>query len=281
MRYVRLIAVIVAAVTATAGPSAPSHFDKKVWWPVSGTVILAGGGFKQKAANDLVDRLIASAGGPDAQIVVIPTASVTIPTLPATGPQPANIDAIRHHLESRGAKHITFLHTLDRKVADSDSFVKALRSANGVFITGGASRILDQTYHGTLVEKELKALLKRGGVIAGDSAGAITIGCFWIDYVPKEDAYGRSTDGLCLLPDVTVTPHVQNVDGDERLQEVFKYIAGHPAIGINIQESTFLILHGGVAEVGGTGGVSIFNPTKDKTKPYIKLSSGQKLDLDK
>jgi len=279
MKYLAIVVIVIAMALSPSGRPSSAQNEKKVWWPTAGTVILAGGGFKQKQADELVDHIISFAGGPDAQIVVIPTASVNVPVLPASGPQPANVDNIRRHLQSRGARHITFLHTLDRKVADTEDFARVLRTANAVFITGGASRVLDQTYHGTLVERELKALLKRGGVVAGDSAGAITIGCFWIDWVPKDNVYGRSTDGLCLLPGVTVTPHVQNVDGDERLQEVFKYLVGHPTVGVNIQESTFLILRNGVAEVGGAGNVSVFDPAKDKTKPYIRLTSGQKQDL--
>ena len=49
--------------------------------------------------------------------------------------------------------------------------------AGGVWIPGGGARILENTYRGTLVARELGALLARGGVVAGDSAGAIAIGC--------------------------------------------------------------------------------------------------------
>jgi hypothetical protein len=90
--------------------------------------------------------------------------------------QPARIETLRKHLESRGARRIAFLHTRDRQVANSESFVSILKLAKGIFFPGGASRVLDETYHGTLVEREARALLKRGGVIAGDSA-RITIGC--------------------------------------------------------------------------------------------------------
>ena len=51
------------------------------------------------------------------------------------------------------------------------------------------------------MERELKALLDRGGVLAGDSAGAITLGCFWLSWPTPTSDLGKITDGLCLLPE--------------------------------------------------------------------------------
>src|ERR1041385_5631026 len=151
------------------------------WWPQRGAVILAGGGLQQATADKFVDSLIALAGGPEAHIVIIPTAFDRLPPrLP--GREPASVATVRKHFASRGAKHVVFLHTSDRRVANTAAFVEPLKQANVVFITGGRSRVVDETYHGTLVERELKALLTRGGVLGGDSAGAIALGCFWLGW---------------------------------------------------------------------------------------------------
>jgi cyanophycinase len=286
MKYPRLMLVLaMSAVFVWRGFSSATTLmvPRDNWWPSSGAVILAGGNLSGESADAFVDRLIALAGGPEASIVVIPTASDGLPTrLPISGPESARIQDLRRHLESRGAHHIAFLHTRDRQVANTDDFVKELRTANGVFFPGGAARVLDQTYHGTLVERELKALLKRGGVLAGDSAGAITLGCEWLDWNPKANEFGKSTEGLCVLANSAVTPHVQNAEGDERLEDVFKYIAAHPSmIGINIEGNTFLVLKGGSAEVFGKGSISIFDGAKDKTKPSIHMTSGERRDLAK
>ena len=94
------------------------------WWPTTGAVILAGGNLDDRAANALVDRLIALAGGPDALIVVIPSASDGLPAaLPASGAEPARVAAIRRILEARGARHVVFLHTSSRAVANSEEIV--------------------------------------------------------------------------------------------------------------------------------------------------------------
>jgi len=284
MHFTGAAVFLVVSVTALApcqeGKPPPARANG--WWPSAGAVILGGGGFTQGPADALVDRIIRLAGGADARIVVIPTASVKLASLPAAGPLPPTVAAVREHLESRGARQIILLHTRDREVANSEEFVKPLRTANAVFLTGGASRVLDEIYHDTLVEREIKAVLERGGVVAGDSAGAITLGDFWLDWDSRAKSLAKATDGLGVLPRVTVTPHVESLAGDERTSDVLTYLLAHPGtIGINIQEDTFLVLRGSTAEVGGKGGVSIFDPAKDRSKAYLRLASSERHDLAK
>lgn len=272
-----LLCGILVASRATAQTPAP-------WWPSAGTVILAGGGLQDEAANAIMDRIISLAGGPDALIVVIPTAADGLPSaLPAPGAEPARIAAIRRAFESRGARHVVFLHTASRAVANSEDFVRVLRSANAVFLTGGRSKVLDQIYHGTLVERELKAVLARGGVLAGDSAGAITLGCFWLGWPTPTSNFGKISDGLCAIP-VTVTPHVRPTDArigeDEQTDSLRLWVSAHPGtVAINIQENTVLVLRGSTAEVLGKGGVSIFAPESLIAVVTTHLAAGTTRDL--
>src|SRR5205823_5049712 len=97
-------------------------------------------------------------------------------------------------LEGKGAERVIVLHTRDREVANSEEFAKVLRTASGVWIPGGGARILENTYRGTRVAQELKALLARGGVIAGDSAGAIALGSSMLGWTP--DPWGVTVQGL-------------------------------------------------------------------------------------
>ena len=269
MRWRYLSALLTAFITTSAAA-------QSVWWPTAGSVILGGGRLEEKIALALVDRVIALAGGPDALIVIIPTASEGLPPrLPSQGPEPQRIRDLRHAFEQRGARQVVFLHTRDRRVANSEAFVTVLRSARAVFLPGGASRVLDLTYHGTLVERELKALLARGGVLAGDSAGAITLGCFWLSWDGKQAAMARITEGLCALPGVTVSPHIQRIEGDEQTADIASYLVAHPTtVGINLAENTVLVLRDGTAEVIGSGSIAVFDPTRDKAKPYLRLSAG-------
>src|SRR6185369_12252091 len=85
----------------------------------------------------------------------------------------ANGDRWAHAI---GVAHVSVVHTSSRKEADSDAFVRPLRDATGVWLPGGeAGRIL-VSYLGTRTERELMAVLARGGVIGGSSAGALVWG---------------------------------------------------------------------------------------------------------
>src|SRR5262245_45426305 len=94
---VLLLALITPLTTAQRTTSSP---NLKTWWPTSGTIILLGGGVADDTAKVFEDRLIALAGGPDALIVVIPTAWNFLPAqLPTSGPQPPQIESLRRQLE--------------------------------------------------------------------------------------------------------------------------------------------------------------------------------------
>src|SRR4051812_11978823 len=228
MRHLTLFAGLLALLAPfPALQSTRSSTNVGVWWPTSGTVILMGGAVADDTAKLFEERLVALAGGPEAPIVVIPTAWSFLPArLPTSGSQPRQIEALRRQLQAHGAHHISFLHTTDRRVANSEAFVKVLRSAKAVFFPGGTTLLLENTYRGTLVERELKALLDRGGVIAGDSAGAVAIGAFALGWT--SELFGKLADGLSLLPHVTVTCHANAARGFVMVDEVLKYLSANP-----------------------------------------------------
>src|SRR5260221_14575892 len=109
MLYAGLIVLLLTLITPlTASQSITQSPNLKAWWPTSGTVILLGGGVADETAEVFENRLIALAGGPEALIVVIPTAWDFLPAqLPTSGPQPSQIEGLRRQLESRGAHHVS------------------------------------------------------------------------------------------------------------------------------------------------------------------------------
>jgi len=235
------------------------------WWPQKGTVILAGGNLSDSVATNLEKRLVSLAGGSKATIVIIPTANPKFTR--------QELNDIKKQFESCGASEVSILNAKDKKMANTDSIAKILRSATGVFITGGQPMILENTYCGTLVEKELKDLLSRGGVIGGSSAGAIIIGDSWLTWTPE---FGKRTSDLGILPNVAVSPHANAARDYSVDQEVLKYLILHPTIiGIDIDEDTILILGKQKAEVIGKGHVSIIDATVNKMKPMLRLSGGE------
>ena len=130
----------------------PSH------GPAKGTLLITGGATE---APDF-QRFIEMAGGKNARIVVIPTASITKPT------DAAGIAAHCHSTSKLfDDVHCVVLHTTDRAVADSEAFVAPLKDATGVWLEGGRHWRLTDAYLGTRTLKELFAVLDRGGVIGG------------------------------------------------------------------------------------------------------------------
>lgn len=237
------------------------------WWPAVGTVVLSGGGLGDATNDVFVRRIIALAGGPDAHIVVIPTANPR-----------ADTATLRRVFEARGARNVLVLHTLDRATANSPDFVKPLKAANAVFLTGGEPMVLERAYLGTLVERELKAVLARGGVLIGDSAGAVAIGCAWLTWLP--DPFGKRGDEFCVLPRVAVSPHANVARGYVTDTEVLGYLREHhEIIGVDIDQSTVLVLHGSTAEVFGDGSVAFVDVARSPTGPWLKLRSGERADL--
>ena len=104
-----------------------STLSAAVHGPDKGTLVIVGGNMQDPA---IVKRFIDLAGGPDAPIVIIPTA----------GEADDEYDNYWSGLKlwrENGAKNLTVIHTRDRKVADSEAFVKPIRAARGVFFGGG------------------------------------------------------------------------------------------------------------------------------------------------
>ena len=268
-----VVILILIATLAPARRFTSTPDPRGVWWPTSGAVILEGGHIESPTYDIIAKRLVALAGGPDSLLVIIPTANEAVaPRIRGTGPA-FDTDELKKLLESKGARRVTVLHTRDRRVADTEEFAKALRGAGGVWIPGGRARILENTYRGTLVARELKALLARGGVIAGDSAGAIALGCYALGWTP--DPWGVVVEGLAVLPRVTVLPHADGARGYVPWEETLRYLVAHPGpVGIMIDENTALVLRDGTAEVIGAGNAVLVDPEKDTLRPYLRIKAG-------
>lgn len=125
--------------------------------PENGTLLVAGGA----AVEPILARFIELAGGKNAPIVYIPTASGEIGD--EAREERANI------LRRLGATNVTALHTTDPQTADTEAFAKPLRSAKGVWFGGGRQWRIVDSYEGTLSERLFWSVLERGG---GSSAAA-------------------------------------------------------------------------------------------------------------
>jgi cyanophycinase len=238
--------------------------------PPAGTLFIAGGGIRDP---ELFKRFVELAGGPTASIVVIPTN--------AGRAEYAEYSPELNPLKAAGAKNLTLLHTTDRKVADSVEFVRPLLTARAVWISGGRQWRGVDAYLNTRVHKELIALLARGGVVGGSSAGASIQASFLVrgDRASNRPVIGDHQVGFGFLKNVAIDQHLLESNRQCDLCEVIK---AHPELlGIGIDENTAIVIQGDTFDVVGHSYVAIYDPRSDwgRRGRFYLLESGDRYNL--
>lgn len=258
----RLLFAVV--LLAGASLSAAQH------GPDKGTLVIVGGNMQDPA---IVQRFIDLAGGPDAPIVIIPTAG-----------EDESYDNYWSGLKQwrqNGATNLVVLHTRDRKVADSEAFVKAIRSARGVFFTGGRQWRLADSYLNTQTHKELQALLDRGGVIGGSSAGASILTSFMVrgDTKSNEKMIGDHTVGLGFLKNAAVDQHLLRRNRQFDMLEVIDKFPD--MLGIGLDEDTAIVVSGDQFDVIGKSYAVIYShkPVAGATGRFYFMGAGDRFDM--
>ena len=137
--------------------------------PKEGSLVIVGGG---QIGPEIIRRFVTLAGGKDAEVVVIPTAAED---------DPVDVKRVGERFtRAFGFKNVTVLHTRDRAEADSEGFVAPLKKARAVWFDGGRQWRMVDSYLGTRTQREIEAVLSRGGVIGGSSAGATIQGSYLV-----------------------------------------------------------------------------------------------------
>jgi cyanophycinase len=268
-------ALVLAAVQCSAqprpsvAPVGPTPAPAASVGPARGALVLAGGG---RLGADIMDRFVALAGGVGAHIVVIPTAGEGDTFAADRG----GIEQFR----ALGVREVTVLHTRDPAVADRADFVEPLRRATGVWMPGGRQWRLADAYLDTRTLHELFALLDRGGVIGGTSAGASIQPSYMVrgavegNHIMMAPGHER---GFGLLRDVAVDQHLL---ARNRQDDMLEVVARHPhLLGIGIDEGTALIVQRDLAEVVGRGRVAFYNTRDADGSAYYFLEAGGVFDL--
>ncbi len=238
--------------------------------PKNGSLILAGGG---RLDQGIYQRFVDLAGGAAARIVMIPTAGTE-----------ADYDHTwsgLQRLEPYGLTELSVLHTRDRQIADSENFVEPLRRATGVWFSGGRQWRLADAYLNTRVHAELQALLERGGVIGGSSAGATIQGSYLVRGDTKTSAIvmGDHTEGLGFLNNVGVDQHLLRRN---RQFDLIPVLRKHPELlGIGIDEGTAIVVQGDTFEVIGKSYVAVYEQNSINTPkaPFRLLAPKQKYQM--
>jgi len=262
---------LLTCFTASALAQAPSpSVAPPEIGPPRGTLVIVGGGLRSES---ILKRFVDLAGGPEARLVVIPTAGESDDLADYAGDL--------RDLTEAGGRHVEMIHTRERKVADSESFVAPLRAARGVWFPGGRHWRLADAYLGTRTQAALRDLLARGGVIGGTSAGATILGSFMVrgDTKGNTTMVGDHVEGLGFLKNVAIDQHLLRRN---RQFDLIPVIESHPELlGIGLDEDTAIVVRGDRFEVMGSGYVAIYDHGRriDSGGPFYFLAPGDRYNL--
>ncbi len=220
---------------------------------LAGHLVIIGGGNR---SPEIMARLVALAGGAASRIVVIPSAS--------ENPEEVGRSQVEE-FRSFGASARVILPIPGD--ADHDTLLLAVREATGVFFSGGDQRRLAATL------EEIRALLSRGGVVGGTSAGAAVMSTLMITgdearEQPPEDAFSTieadqvvTAPGFGFITNAIVDQHFVKRRRHNRLLSLV--LQNPHLVGIGIDEDTAVMVDScGQMEVLGESCVVVYDATR-------------------
>jgi cyanophycinase len=249
----------------------PFQLNAQEVGPQNGALVIVGGG---GAGPEIIKRFVDLAGGSQAKIVYIPTAS---------GRQAFDLAykgrVIQPFLD-QGAQKVTVVHTYDPAEADTDEFVEAINEATGVWFSGGRQWRIVDAYAGTKAEAAFQNVLDRGGAIGGSSAGATIQGSYLARGDSKTNTImmGDHEVGFAYLKNSAIDQHLLKRNRQFDLIEVIK--AKPELLGIGLDEKTAIIVQGDEFTVMGPSYVAIYDhEVLEKSGQFYFLAEGDRFDL--
>jgi cyanophycinase len=280
----KVIGALALALAAAAAAAAEAP---------KGSLVIIGGGLR--AENGVVwDKIVALAGGKGARIAVLPTAAGN----PEREGAMAAANLNRHGAQAFVVPLAPRLAGSDvRKAADDPALAQAVRTAGGVFFTGGdQARITGALRRpdgsNSAVLDALWALYRRGGVIAGTSAGAAIMSRTMF-YDPPPDVLPLLKHGLVdgkdIAPglgfigdDVFVDQHLLARGRFARMLPVM--LKKGYTLGLGIDEDTAMVVTPTreVTVIGRTGAIvlDLGDAVTDKARAHFNLSNARISYLD-
>lgn len=227
---------------------------------VAGAVFAIGGAEAKLRRRSVLQAFVREAGGSDARIAVIPSAS-------SLGPEV--VEVYRAVFASLGAREVIELRPASRREAGAELAAR-LQGVSGVFMTGGNQLKLSAFITGTPFGDAVVAASARGAVIGGTSAGASVLAEHMIAFgsggtTPKQ-RMSQLAAGLGLVPGVVIDQHFEQRNRYGRLLSV---VAQSPSLlGIGIDEDTAAIIRDGVLRVVGRGSVTVVDGRQVVSNAY-------------
>lgn len=203
-------------------------------------------------------HVVKEAGGKDANIVIIPTAS-SIP-----------VEVGENYLtafDTLGCKNVAVLDIRSKEDSETKHAIDLIKNANCIMFSGGNQSKITDKIGGTTIHEILLDRYKNdeGFVIAGTSAGAMVMANEMIAGGSATESFIKGAvnmyKGLGLIPELVVDTHFIRRGRFGRQSEA---VAKFPnLLGIGLAEDTGMIIkNGNDCTVIGSGMVIIFDGSK-------------------
>ena len=221
--------------------------------PPLGTLFAIGGAEAKLRRRSVLAAFVAAAGGADARIAVVPSAS-------SLGEEV--VEVYRAVFTSLGAREVIALRPQSRADAADPDLVEPLGKVSAIFMTGGNQLKLSAYITGTPFGDGIHEAYQRGAVVGGTSAGASILADHMIAFgsggaTPRQ-RMSQLSAGLGLLPGVVVDQHFEQRN---RYGRLLSLVAQSPALlGMGVDEDTAAVVHEGRRlEVVGRGAVTLID----------------------
>lgn len=216
----------------------------------SGQLVIIGGAEDREEDCRILREFIRCAGGLEAKIIVM--------TVATEQSREVGDDYIRA-FERLGVEDVRILDTMCRDDTSSESSLKAIQKATGIFFTGGDQARIVDTLKDTDIDNLLHQRLAEGLVIAGTSAGAAMMPDMMIvegdgETNPRVDTVEMGP-GMGFLPNIAIDQHFSQRG---RIGRLLSAMAQQSIdLGFGIDENTAVIVSNNIVKVVGEGAVTV------------------------
>jgi len=168
-------------------------------------------------------------------------------------------DSYRKGFSGLGVGELIELYVEDRAESRDQNLLDVFDGAAGVFFSGGDQLRLASQIGDTPIERRIRDLHARGGLIAGTSAGASVMSETMLVKGPSAESYRigevHMAPGLGLLPNVIIDQHFAERG---RFGRLLGAVAHNPRLlGLGIDENTAVVVEQGELRVLGDGAVYV------------------------
>ena len=252
-----LLAACATAPLATAEEASRGH------------LVLNGGGSKPDV---VMEKFVELAGGPEAPIVIFPTASEE----EDTG------EYYQELFQQYGCKDVKVAQVAVRDDAADPELAELVLDAGGIWFAGGDQRRITEALLDTVVGQAVNEALAHGAVVGGTSAGTACQSGLMItgdgDFTLLTAENVELWEGLGLFDGVIVDQHFVARKRHNRLMSV---VLEHPEmLGVGVDEATAVwVRPDGTFEVLGDGWVVVFDASQATITRAPRNRLGQPLGV--